>query len=206
LIPSHQIFLWGIAPLASVIHRLLLSFCLTSLVLLSPMKAHAGEGIELIDANIEASDEGYRLASSFSFELSRTLEEALMRGVPLYFTLQVQVSRPRWYWFDEVAIKSTRTFRLSYNLLTERYRASIDGNLHRNFARLDDMLALLRRPGRWVIADNNALQRDAVYNVSVQFGLDIGQLPKPIQVSAFSNNEWRLSSGWSQFNYKAESK
>jgi hypothetical protein len=57
-----------------------------------------------------------------------------------------------------------------------------------------------------VIADNNALQRDAVYNVSVQFGLDIGQLPKPIQVSAFSNSEWRLSSGWSQFNYKAESK
>ena len=48
--------------------------------------------MELLDANIEASDEGYRLASSFSVELSRTLEEALMRGVPLYFTLQVQVS------------------------------------------------------------------------------------------------------------------
>ena len=189
-----------------MIHRLLISFLLASLVLLSPPTALAGEGIELIDANIEASDEGYRLASSFSVELSRTLEEALMRGVPLYFTLQVQVSRPRWYWFDEVAIKSTRTFRLSYNLLTERYRVSIDGNLHRNFSRLDDMLALLRRPGRWVIADSNALTRDAAYAVSVQFGLDISQLPKPIQVSAMSNNEWRLSSVWSNFNYKAEGK
>jgi hypothetical protein len=198
--------MWGIAPLACVIHRLLLSFCLTSLVLLSPITALASEGIEFIDANIEASDEGYRLSSSFSVELSRTLEEALMRGVPLYFTLQVQVSRPRWYWFDEVAIKSTRTFRLSYNLLTERYRVSIDGNLHRNFSRLDDMLALLRRPGRWVIADSNALKREALYTVSVQLGLDIGQLPKPIQVSAMSNNEWRLSSGWSYFDYKAEGK
>ena len=206
MIPSHQIFLWGIAPLACVIHRLLLSFCLTSLVLLSPITALASEGIEFIDANIEASDEGYRLSSSFSVELSRTLEEALMRGVPLYFTLQVQVSRPRWYWFDEVAIKSTRTFRLSYNLLTERYRVSIDGNLHRNFSRLDDMLALLRRPGRWVIADSTALKREALYTVSVQLGLDIGQLPKPIQVSAMSNNEWRLSSGWSYFDYKAEGK
>lgn len=171
---------------------------------MSPATVLAGEGIEFIDANIEASDEGYRLSSSFSVELSRTLEEALMRGVPLYFTLQVQVSRPRWYWFDEVAIKSTRTFRLSYNLLTERYRVSIDGNLHRNFSRLDDMMALLRRPGRWVIADSNVLQRDAVYNVAVQLGLDIGQLPKPIQVSAISNNEWRLSSGWSYFTYRAE--
>jgi hypothetical protein len=175
-------------------------------MLMPPTSASAGEGIEVINASMEASDEGYRLSSSFSVELSRTLEEALMRGVPLYFTLQVQVSRSRWYWFDEVAIKSSRTFRLSYNLLTERYRASIDGSLHRNFSRLDDMLALLRRPGRWVIADQNALNRDAVYTVSVQLGLDIGQLPKPIQVSAISNNEWRLSSGWSQFNYKAEGK
>jgi hypothetical protein len=175
-------------------------------MLMPPTSATAGEGIEVINASMEASDEGYRLSSSFSVELSRTLEEALMRGVPLYFTLQVQVSRSRWYWFDEVAIKSSRTFRLSYNLLTERYRASIDGSLHRNFSRLDDMLALLRRPGRWVIADQNALNRDAVYTVSVQLGLDIGQLPKPIQVSAISNNEWRLSSGWSQFNYKAEGK
>ena len=199
-------FPWSIAPPACVIHRLFISFLLASLVLLSPPTALASEGIELIDANIEASDEGYRLASSFSVELSRTLEEALVRGVPLYFTLQVQVSRPRWYWFDEVAIKSTRTFRLSYNLLTERYRVSIDGNLHRNFSRMDDMLALLRRPGRWVIGDSNALARDGVYTVSVQFGLDVAQLPKPIQVSAMSNTEWRLSSGWSNFNYKAEGK
>jgi hypothetical protein len=189
-----------------VIHQLLISFLLALLVLLSPPTALAGEGIELVEANVEASDEGYRLASSFSIELSRTLEEALKRGVPLYFTLQVQVSRPRWYWFDEVAIKSTRTFRLSYNLLTERYRVSIDGNLHRNFSRLDDMLALLRRPGRWVIADSNALTRDAAYTVSVQLGLDVSQLPKPIQVSAMSNDEWRLASGWSNFNYKAEGK
>lgn len=189
-----------------MIHRILVSFFLALLVLLSPPTALASEGIELIKADIEASDEGYRLASSFSVELSRTLEEALMRGVPLYFTMQVQVSRPRWYWFDEAAINSTRTFRLSYNLLTERYRVSIDGNLHRTFSRLDEMLALLRRPGRWVIGDNNALTRDAVYNVSVQLGLDIAQLPKPIQVSAMSNNEWRLSSGWSNFNYRAEGK
>lgn len=199
-------FPWGIAPLACVIHRLFISLLLALLVLLSPPTALAAEGIELVDASIEASDEGYRLASSFSIELSRTLEEALMRGVPLYFTLQVQVSRPRWYWFDDVAIKSSRTFRLSYNLLTQRYRVSIDGNLHRNFSRLDDMLALLRRPGRWVIGDSNALARDAAYTVSVQLGLDIAQLPKPIQVSAMSNNEWRLSSGWSNFNYKVEGK
>jgi two-component system sensor histidine kinase RegB len=41
-----------------VIHRLFISFFLASLVLLSSPTALAGEGIELVDANIEASDEG----------------------------------------------------------------------------------------------------------------------------------------------------
>jgi hypothetical protein len=179
---------------------------LAALLFVVPAASHAAEAIEVQDARLQASPDGWLLSADFAMILPARLEDAVNRGVALQFLVEFELTRPRWYWFDEVAIKSTRTFRLSYNLLTERYRASIDGNLHRNFSRLDDMLALLRRPGRWVIADNNALQRDAVYNVSVQFGLDIGQLPKPIQVSAFSNSEWRLSSGWSQFNYKAESK
>jgi len=185
---------------------MLLACCLLIVSAVCSPLAQANDGIEFIDAALQSTEDGYVLSSNFSVELTHPLEDALMRGIPLYFKLQLEVSRPRWYWFDEVAIKSTRTFRLSYNLLTERYRVSIDGNLHRNFSRLDDMLALLRRPGRWVIGDSNALTRDAVYTVSVQFGLDISQLPKPIQVSAMSNNEWRLSSGWSNFNYKAEGK
>ena len=71
-----------------------------------------------------------------------------MRGVPLYFTTQVEISRPRWYWFDETAVSATRTVRISYNVLTRQYRAAIDGSLYRNFAKLEEVLALLRRPGR----------------------------------------------------------
>ncbi len=171
-----------------------------------PAATHAAEGIETIDAALESTDEGYRLSSSFSVELTRALEEALMRGIPLYFTLQVEVSRPRWYWFDDVAVKSSRTVRLSYNVLTQQYRASIEGSLHRNFVRLDDMLALLRRPGRWIVAEPGALKRDATYTVSVQMALDVSQLPKPIQVNALGSGEWRMSSGWTRFPYKAESK
>lgn len=169
-----------------------------------PAGAHAAEGIELVDASLESTEEGYRLSSGFSVELTRSLEDALMRGVPLYFNLQVEVSRPRWYWFDEVAVKATRRIRLSYNLLTQQYRASIDGSLHRNFSRLDDMLALLRRPGRWIIADNSALERDATYIIGVQMSLDVSQLPKPIQVSAMGSGDWRMSSGWTRFPFRAE--
>lgn len=194
----------GIVPPACVILRLFIAFCLSSLLACAPSGARAAEGIELVDAQLEATDDGYRLSSTFTVELTRSLEDALMRGVPLYFNLQVEVSRSRWYWFDEVAVKASRSIRLSYNLLTQQYRASIDGSLHRNFSRLDDMLALLRRPGRWMIADSAALQRDATYTVSVQMSLDTSQLPKPIQVSAMGSGDWRLSSGWTRFPFRAD--
>ncbi|MCM0043893.1 MAG: DUF4390 domain-containing protein [Burkholderiaceae bacterium] len=187
-----------------MILRLLLAFCLSSLLAFAPAGARAAEGIELIEASLEATDDGYRLSSNFTVDLTRSLEDALMAGVPLYFNLQVEVSRPRWYWFDEVAAKATRRIRLSYNLLTQQYRASIDGSLHRNFARLDDMLALLRRPGRWTIVDSAALQRDATYTVAVQMSLDVSQLPKPIQVSAMGSGDWRMSSGWTRFAFRAD--
>jgi hypothetical protein len=183
-----------------VIRRFLLRISLAMLLALSPAFAQA-DGIDFNSASLEATDEGYKLSSSFSVELTRSLEDALMRGVPLYFILQVEVSRPRWYWFDEVAIKATRKIRLSYNVLTQQYRASVDGSLHRNFSHLDDLLALLRRPGRWLVADSSALQKDASYTVAVQLSLDVSALPKPIQVSALGNGDWRMSSGWSRFTY-----
>ncbi len=183
-----------------MIRRFLHGFLLTLVLALSPVLAQA-DGIDFNSASLEATDEGYKLSSSFSIELTRSLEDALMRGVPLYFVLQVEVSRPRWYWFDEVAIKATRKIRLSYNVLTQQYRASVDGSLHRNFSHLDDMLALLRRPGRWLVADASALQKDASYTVAVQLSLDVSALPKPIQVSALGNGDWRMSSGWTRFTY-----
>ncbi len=198
------IFPPGIAPSRCVILRLLLAFCLSALLASAPAFARAAEGIELLEASLESGDDGYRLSTHFSVELTRSLEDALMRGVPLYFNLQVEVSRARWYWFDEVAAKATRKIRISYNLLTQQYRASIDGSFHRNFARLDDMLGLLRRPGRWLVAEPSALEADASYTVAVQLALDVSQLPKPIQVSAMGSGDWRMSSGWHRFSFRPE--
>ena len=188
------------------IRALLFACCLAILGALPASRAVAADGIEFVDAALEATDEGYRLASNFSVELTHPLEDALMRGIPLYFKLQLEVSRPRWYWLDDVAIKASRTIRLSYNVLTRQYRASVDGSLHRNFARLDDMLALLRHPGRWLVAEPGALKPDLSYNVAVQLSLDVSLLPKPIQVSALGSGEWRMSSGWTRFTYRTEPK
>lgn len=172
--------------------------------LCAPASARAAEGVEITRANIESSEEGYRMSLAFSFELTRGLEDAVTRGVPLYFTTEVLLSRPRWYWFDEKTLSTSQTVRISYNVLTQQYHAAISGRLQQSFSTLDDALSVVRRPGRWLIAEKGTLKPSETYNVAVRMGLDVARLPKPFQVHALNSSDWRFSSDWKQFTFKAD--
>lgn len=87
---------------------------------LTPARA-SDETVEITRATIEAAEEGYRLSAAYSFELNHGLEDALQFGVTLYFTTEVEFTRPRWYWMDEKAVKVKRTFSINYNVLTRQY-------------------------------------------------------------------------------------
>lgn len=166
--------------------------------------AGAADGIDIEQAHLEDSSEGYRLSATFDFDLNRGLEDALNRGIPLYFTTEVVLTRPRWYWFDAKEISESQTIRISYNVLTRQYHAAISGRLQLSFSTLDDALSLVRRPNRWVVAEHNELKAGQTYDVAVRMQLDVAQLPKPFQVHALNSSDWRLSTEWKHFTYKAE--
>jgi hypothetical protein len=188
-----------------LILRASLANFLLALIVLAPLTSvHAADGIEVVQAHLENSEEGYRLSSTFSFELNHNLEEALMRGIPLHFTTDVELSRPRWYWFDETTVNVSRTLRIEYNVLTRQYRGGIAGSVQQSFTSLDDALALIRRPGRWLVADHNQLKAGGSYIVNLRMRLNLEYLPKPFQVNALNNSDWRLSSDWKNFIFRAE--
>jgi hypothetical protein len=166
--------------------------------------AQAAEGVDITQARIEHSDEGYRLSASFSFDLTHGLEDAVTHGVPLYFTTDVEITRPRWYWFDERAINTSQTLRISYDPLTRQFHAAVKGHLGQTFSTLDEALAVVRRPGRWVVAERGAFKPGETYTVSIRMRLDVALLSKPFQVHALNNSDWRLSSDWKTFTFKAE--
>jgi len=192
------------APAASLHPSRWLRRVLLALVLLFCQAGIQAAEIDVVQASLEATDDGYRLSTSYSFELNRSLEDALVRGVPLYFTTDVQLTRRRWYWFDEVSISLSRTMRISYNVLTRQYHASTSGQLQQSFSTLEDAMSLIRRPPRWNIADKNTLKSGDVYNVGLRMRLDVAQLPKPFQINALNNSDWRLSSDWKEFTFKVE--
>ena len=49
------------------------------------------------------AEEGLVLDADFAFELTPRLAEVVANGVPLYFRVEFELTRRRWYWFDETA-------------------------------------------------------------------------------------------------------
>jgi hypothetical protein len=191
-------------PMSAGLRILALRPMLLLILVCALPQARAADTVEITHAHIELADEGYRLAASYGFDLNHGLEDAIQHGVQLYFTTQIELTRPRWYWFDEKAITAKQTSRISYNVLTRQYHVTIIGSVQQTFSTLDDALFLIRRPSRWLVAPRSALKTGELYNVALVMGMDRDYLPKPIQVNAFNNSDWRLSSDKKTFIYKAE--
>jgi len=156
--------------------------------------AHA-EGIEVKKAALVAAEDGYFLEAEFDISLTHTLEDALNKGVPLYFTLEFELMRPRWYWLNEKIADTRHQYRLSYNALARQYRVGI-GTLYQNFPTLSEALAFLSRVRQRDIAEPGALAKGNAYTAALRFRLDVSQLPRPFQISAVGSREWSVSSDW----------
>ncbi|MBU0600975.1 MAG: DUF4390 domain-containing protein [Gammaproteobacteria bacterium] len=163
----------------------------------------AASGVVMRDVRLDHSDEGYQLTTDIAVTLSPRLAEAVTRGVALYFVLEFEISRPRWYWLDENVVERTQTYRLSYHALTRQYRVST-GALHQSFETLEDALKLVGRLYNWPVVEQDRLKAGESYVASLRLQLDVTQLPKPFQLSAMSNRDWTLESEWQRWGFTAQ--
>jgi hypothetical protein len=163
--------------------------------------ANAADGIEITRARIELAEDGYRLNAAYAFELNESLHDAIQHGVKLFFTTEVELTRPRWYWYDDRAVAQRQTVRLSYDVLTRQYVVVVLGRMQQSFATLEDAMVLVRRTN-WLIAPRGALKPGESYNVTLRMFMDRERLTKPIQTA--SSGKWQLESKDKKFQYRAE--
>jgi hypothetical protein len=165
------------------------------------MPARADD-IEVADARLSVGEDGgVVLAADFAFDLNPRLAEVVTNGVPLYFVVEFELTRPRWYWFDEKAAAKRFQLRLSYHALSRHYRLST-GALQQNYATLEDALNVLRRVRNWQVVERTASLADANYEAAVRMRLDVALLPKPFQLSAITSRELNLESPWRRFTFR----
>jgi hypothetical protein len=188
----------GAAPGASPVRRLLCAAVLAIGALLCPSApASASDSIEVRSAELRPASDGDGLALdvTFDFDLPWALEDAVSRGIPLYFVIDFELYRSRWYWFDERRASASLTYRLSYSPLTREYRLA-RGTLALPFDRLGEALTTLRRVSGWTVAERGAISPGSSYWAQVRMRLDTTQLPRPFQVGAITSRDWTLVSEW----------
>ena len=169
-----------------------------ALALVACVTARA-EGIEVRNAALVAGEEGYFLEADFEITLNPTLEEALNKGVPLYFLLEFEVMRPRWYWLNEKVLNTQQQYRLAYNALTRQYRLGL-GSLFQNFGSLSEALDFLSRVRRRQVLEPGTLNKGSTYVAGVRMHLDVSQLPKPFQLNALASRDWNFGSEWHRWS------
>jgi Domain of unknown function (DUF4390) len=147
------------------------------------------QGVELSALELRRSEGVLTLEFSARLTLSRALEDALRRGVPMYFETEATLYRSRWYWRDERVARVSRSYRLSYQPLTASWRVGL-GGLAQNFQGLSDALAVISRLSGWRLADAAQLDPGERYYVEFSYRLDNAQLPRPMQIGL--GNEWSL--------------
>lgn len=181
-----------------------LTLCLTLLLMAG---LHAGqaaaERIGVQGARLEMQEGHWVVNAQFDLDLTARLEEAVSRGLPLYFLVEFELTRPRWYWFDEKAISSALRYRLSYNALTRQYRLST-GTLQQGFPTLQDAIGVMTSVRNWRVAESDAIKAGETYFAALRMRLDVSQLPKPFQINAITDREWTMASDWERFTVTGE--
>ncbi|MBK7005642.1 MAG: DUF4390 domain-containing protein [Burkholderiales bacterium] len=176
--------------------------CLFVLVCCATL-VHAQSPVDIGQLSVERVDDEVIATGNIVFELPAVVEDALLKGVPLYFVLEAELLRERWYWFDRKMTSAKRHMRLVYLPLMRRWRLNVTAGagreggvglaLNQNYDTLDQALAAVKRVPHWQIADAAEILPGTKYKVELRFRLDLSQLPLPFQIGAFGQSEWDLA-------------
>ncbi len=157
---------------------------------------------------LDQSDGGLLLTAYFSLDLPAVVEDALLKGIPIYFVARAELLRERWYWTKRTVATKQRRLRLAYHPLTRRWRLNVGAGdmteatqgltLGQSFDTLEDAMAAVRRISRWKIADVASIDPGSEHLVTFSFELDTSQLPRPLQIGTLGQSDWLIDVKLSQ--------
>lgn len=175
---------------------------------LTPTSASASEPVSRPSMTLERSDSSLLLSVQLKFDLPSVVEDALSKGIPIYFVAQAELLRDRWYWTSKTIATAQRRMRLAYHPLTRRWRLTIGSaemnettqglTLGQSFDTLDDAMAVVQRISRWKIAEVQDIAPGSKHIVDFSFELDTSQLPRPLQIGTLGQSDWLIEVRLSQ--------
>lgn len=177
-----------------------------TLLLVSVFLCMAGAMAQTNDGHVvriapEVHDRQLMLDVDIELQLGSELRDAATKGVPLHFSLELDVRRPRWWWFDQTVISTGQTWRIQFNTLTRQWRIG-SGGLSYPAATLDEALDQVRHIRSWA-ASEIQLEPDTLYHGRLRLRLDTSRLARPFQIDALNSKAWSLTTPWKKFDFSS---
>ena len=157
---------------------------------------------EISQVRTERVEDEVLVSAQIAFDLPAAVEDAMVKGIPMYFVAQADVSKERWYWADKRVVSAERHMRIAYQPLTRRWRLNISSGadksgstglaFNQSFDTLPQALAIVKRLFRWKIAEASDIDGSGKYKMELKFRLDLSQLPRPFQIGAIGQSEWEM--------------
>ena len=159
---------------------------------------------ELTQLDVERFEDGVFVSAVVQFELTPVVEDALTKGIPMFFVAQADLYQNRWYWTDRRVTSAVRTIRLAYQPLTRRWRVNIvaglinssgglRATLNQNYDSLAEAISAVQRLSRWKVAESSEIEPDVAHRLDFNFSLDLSQLPRPFQIGVAGQKDWTIA-------------
>jgi Domain of unknown function (DUF4390) len=171
-------------PLCAIVSALLVSWC----AFVAPMVSAQPSAPRPPEVSVD--EEALLLTVDFNVSLTQTLEDALARGVALYFVREIEVVRERLVLNESVASR-TDNFRLAYVPLIRSWRLT-SGLYTQNLPTLEAAVRQISRLSSTRVVERKLLQKGEKYVVTAKLRHDLNQLPKPLQLNALGSREWQI--------------
>ncbi len=170
--------------------------CLAVMLLLVSTTCWAAE-FRITRIETTQQDKVYFVSAKIAYNLSNEAREALENGIPLLILLDIEVAKPRWWWWDKSIANLEQGYLLIYHALSENYIIhNLNSGTQENFVSLSRALASLGELKNLPLLDANLLQPNTQYYVRMRTYLDIESLPAPMQPIAYISTNWQLQSDW----------
>lgn len=147
---------------------------------------------QLASFEVVSNEEGVLLTYAVNGELSRSVDDALGKGVPLYFVAEAELFRDRWYWRDLRVANASRVWRIVYQPLTSTYRVTF-GGLSQNYNSREEAFAAISRTSRWKIAEPGQVADGSRHYLEFSYRLDTSLLPRPMQIGIGGQADWNYA-------------
>ncbi len=164
--------------------------------------AQADTPVELQGLKLERQEAGLYMSANWRFDLPIALEDALLKGITLYFVTEVDVNQERWYVYNQRVSHAERHVRLFYQPLTRRWRVNVSPqpfnvsglgmSLGQSYDTAEEALTAVSRIVQWRVASPSDYNPEAKQTISINFKLDLKQLPRPLQIGATVQSDWNI--------------